>query len=1050
MQNLKKKWIAWLAVICMLATMIPLSAVMATAEDVNTGEAVFSNLKLQLIHRLPSQSDTDHKSALQIFVSGDGVNWSEGYKHTTADSGKWLCDTLPTIDLTALAGNVTGDELYIKVGMGAGDAGWCGIHQLRVEGTYAGASSATELVWDNYEGLTPVASDNVASAQAVVDAVPGIVDANNVKLGSCVVGGCGKTAIIPYYGGSYEETGAYITYKFDLDNKPVEPDVPDEPDGPVGDPVLSNLKLQMIHRLPSVSDTDYKSALQIFVSGDGVNWSEGYKHTTDGSGKWLCDTLPTIDLTALAGNVTGDELYIKVGMGAGDAGWCAIHQLRVIGTFVNGSEEKQMVWDNYEGLTPVMSSDVASAEAVVAAVPGIVAAHNVKLGKCVVDGCGKTAIIPFHAGSYEETGAHITYKFDLNGGDPIQPDAPADPEKPDEPDVPDIPDVPVDPDQTYKLDNLFFEYLGRLPENGEGKNKVHVALSKDGKEWVEVYVQNPFKDGSGNTAWLGGQYAKADLSEAAAAFLGTELTDLYVRIGLNAGINNWCAVEQIRFTGKVNGTDGTLLYEKYDEMSAGTNGFRSDKYIDSDLIRLAKISYDGAYVGVNPQPDMKIVTLQPGEPYDLADPQPYRCYITYKLLGAVDPDEVKPDDGGDNPGGPGEIEGELLNNNINMGYNVNFNGMEAGATDWYKDVYEIGAMKIFYDAGDNYVMLCPDSSKNDMGYGFVTYKITADEGQKLGLVGVSMKGRIFDLDADDSRGLTVEYSLDDGATWILAKHFYSTTVGNKQQTYKAALGIVDQSSVLVRITMSSGMNDWVGLTDLEIGTPGNVPSEYEIVYDSLMGSRNWLKDVYNAYMAGIFSSAEGYKTLTTDMQMTAEGKGYVEYLVIADEGKTLDGLKAIMLGRVFDFNNDVNRGLDISYSDDYGQNYTHVMRFDATENSAYSQEYIVDLNEAATGKASLLVRFDFNSAWGDWVAMESLTFTTGGNLPGDDDGDDGDDPTIPDDGDDNDDPIIPDDGDDNDDEDPSPETGDSLPYVAMALLMSATAAAFVLRKKQTN
>ena len=114
MQNLKKKWIAWLAVICMLATMIPLSAVMATAEDVNTGEAVFSNLKLQLIHRLPSQSDTDHKSALQIFVSGDGVNWSEGYKHTTADSGKWLCDTLPTIDLTdeQRAGLTYGNKLY--------------------------------------------------------------------------------------------------------------------------------------------------------------------------------------------------------------------------------------------------------------------------------------------------------------------------------------------------------------------------------------------------------------------------------------------------------------------------------------------------------------------------------------------------------------------------------------------------------------------------------------------------------------------------------------------------------------------------------------------------------------------------------------------------------------------------------------------------------------------------------------------------------------------------------------------------------------------------
>ena len=1039
MQNLKKKWIAWLAVVCMLATMIPLSVVMATAEDVNTGEAVFSDLKLQLIHRLPSQSDTDHKSALSIFVSGDGENWSDAYTYTTEGSGKWLCDNLPTIDLTEQAKIVTGHKLYIKIGLGAGDAGWCAIHQLRVEGTYADEDTATEFVWDKYEDLPANSgTDNASAAAAVVSAVPGIVAANNVKLGSCVVDGCGKTAIIPYYAGSYAETGAYITYAFDL--KGSEPEQPDVPDVPATGR-FSDLKLQLIHRLPSQGDTDHKSALNIFVSGDGENWSDAYVHTTQDAGKWLCDTLPTIDLTALAANVTGDKLYIKVGIGAGDPTWCMIHQLRIEGTYAGESTATEFVWDKYESLAANAGTDNASAAAaVVAAVPGIVDANNVKLAACVVDGCGKTGIMPYYAGSFAETNGYITYGFDLNSNQPIVPDEPVEKEK-------------------YTLDDLTFEYLGRLPENGEGKNKVHVALSKDGENWTEVYILNPFKDASGQAAWLGGQYSgEVNLAAAAADFIGTELTDLYVRIGLNAGINNWCAVEQIRFNGKVNGGDKQeLLYEKYDTMTHGSSDYRTAKYIDSDLIRLAKISYDGAYVGTNPQPDNKIVTLQPGEPYDLKDPQPYRCYITYKLLGEVDPNEVKPDDGGNNPDVPGDSGSELLSNTTNLGYAADFDKMENGATDWYKDVYEISAMKVFYDAGDNYTMLCPDSSKNQLGIGYVTYKVVGAEGQNLGLVGVSMKGRVFDLDADDSRGLTVEYSLDDGATWKVAKHIYSTTQGMKTQSYNAVLGMVQQDSVLVRIKMSSGMNDWVGLTDLAIMAPTQIaPGFYENFDGMRPGSMTWQNNVFNFNMMRLYTSPEGYSTLTTNMEVTDQGKGYVEYLIAAEEGKTLDGLKAIIIGRIFDFDNDVNRGLTVTCSDDYGVTYYDGARVAAGENSEYSQEYVLDLSAAAAGKNCLLVRIETNSKYWDWVGMESLEFVTddytppaGGDDDDDDDGNGGSTPILPGDDDDDGDPILPG-GDDDDGDEPSPETGDTVPYMALVLLMAAAMATVVLRKKQAN
>ena len=392
----------------------------------------FSNLKLQFIHRLPSQGDTDAKSALQIFVSGDGENWSDAYVHTTQDSGKWGCDTFTTIDLSTLAANVTGNKLYIKVGMGAGDNGWCLIHQLRVEGTYADETAPIEFVWDQYEGLTPNAgTDNATAAAEVIDAIPGIVDANNVKLASCVVGGCNHTGIMPYHGGSYEETNGYITYAFDLKEVPVEPDEPVIPD----DAIFSELLVQFIGRLPS---NDPKNRLYVSLSNDGINWTESVEYGGHGMDVWGCSNslsdpnvmtyFASIDVTEIAKSLTSDKFFVKVGMGAGNIDQVVLHQVRVAGIYVGETEQKDLFWDDYSSL-PAFSRDGSNtAEAVEhlkANVPHIVDANLAFLQHCGVDHQA-TGISPYHGGYYgepENVNGYVMYS--INGATlPEEPELP--------------------------------------------------------------------------------------------------------------------------------------------------------------------------------------------------------------------------------------------------------------------------------------------------------------------------------------------------------------------------------------------------------------------------------------------------------------------------------------------------------------------------------------------------------------------------------------------------------------------------------------------------
>ena len=105
----------------------------------------------------------------------------------------------------------------------------------------------------------------------------------------------------------------------------------------------------------------------------------------------------------------------------------------------------------------------------------------------------------------------------------------------------------------------------------------------------------------------------------------------------------------------------------------------------------------------------------------------------------------------------------------------------------------------------------------------------------------------------------------------------------------------------------------------------------------------------------------------------------------------------------------------------------------------------------AAGKTSLLLRIETNTGFWDWVGMQSLEFLTDDYTPDEPEIPDepgNDDPVTPDEPG-NDDPVTPDEPTEDDDTD-APATGDTWPYAAVAVLMVAVAAAFALRKKQTN
>ena len=1030
-----KKLLSLALALMMLMTMCIIPAV---AEETSSEPAALSSLLVQFIGRMPT---VDAKSGLFVSLSNDGETWTEAVEYKGHGQGVWGCANstnvagweqfFATIDVTEQAKGLNGDKFFVKVGMAAGDVSWTVLHQVRIVGTYVGDAAETEFFWDDYSNLPAWskkggAQDVTDATASVVSNVARIVSANNVYLQKCTVDHT-ATGISPYHGGYYGEpdnANGYVVYEINRDGS--LPDKPVDPPAEEGEKVY----FEILGRLPG--DSNDANLVQVMVGSDGETWNEAALWEGPNSDH-SSETYAKIDITD-AVDLTANNLYVKMNLAVFLAEWYSIRQLRI--THVNEGVETTLMHVIYDDMA-ISSEEYKSGLYVDSA--------NVQLrgtyDPSAKDPSGLTVNEDCDGQDGKGLGdAYITYKIVLKD----------EPVTPDEPDEPVIPDEPTD---GFVLSKLTFEYLGRLPDNGEGKNMVRVALSTNGKDWTLIYVQNPFKDGN-NAAWLGGQYSGVvDLTDAAKDFIGKEIPALYARFSFNAGITNWCAVEALRLTGTVDGSENVeLLYAEYDNMTSGSLDYRDAKYVDSDMIRLTNISYDGAYVGRYPSINGKLVVMTPVDAYDPTSGEDDRCYITYKILGDVDPDEVTPAPEPDDPN-VGGGDADVIGNETNLGYFVNFNTMENGSTEWHSAVYDTYAMKVFYDSGDKYTMLCPDASKNPMGIGYVTYKVVAPEGQSLGLVGLTMNGRVFDLDADDSRGLTVEYSLDGGTTWVKAKYYASTTTGRKDQGYSAALGIIDQNSVLVRITMSSGMNDWVGLTDLKIQVPNSIDVGFYENFDAMLpGSKKWQNNVFSFNMMTIYSSDEGYNTLTTNQNVTDRGLGYVEYLIIAEEGKTLDGLQAIITGRIYDFNHDANRGLTITCSDDYGMTYYAGGRIAAGEASAYDQEFIMDLSAAAAGKTSLLLRVETNTGFWDWVGMQSIEFLADDYTPDEpdepDEPADPDEPVNPDEPADPDEPIDPP-SDGNEDVD-APATGDTWPYAAVAVLMMAVAAAFILRKKQTN
>ena len=491
----------------------------------------------EFLGRMPG--DVNDANKVQVMVGSDGNTWKEaalleGPRDNHSESTRLVANITDAVDLTA-------NNLYVKVNLISYLAEWCSARQMRVVHIVDGVENV--LMDVNYDNMA-IGSEDYKSGL--------YVDSANVQLRGTYDPAANDPSGLTMNEDCDGQDGKalgdnYITYKIPLR----------EPEVTGGR--FSNLKLQFIHRLPSQGDTDAKSALQIFVSGDGENWSDAYVHTTQDSGKWGCDTFTTIDLSTLAANVTGNKLYIKVGMGAGDNGWCLIHQLRVEGTYADETDPIEFVWDQYEGLTPNAGTDNATAAAeVIDAIPGIVDANNVKLASCVVGGCGHTGIMPYYGGSYEETAGYITYAFDLK-------------------------EVPVEPD--VPSDKVYFEIYGRLPGDENGTNLVQVLVGTDGATWNEAtQYEGPIGEHSSET------YAKIDITDA----VDLTANNLYIKVNPAVYLAEWYSIRQIRVTRvAADGTETTLLYVIYDDMAIGSEDYKSGLYVDSANVQL-RGTYDAA------------------------------------------------------------------------------------------------------------------------------------------------------------------------------------------------------------------------------------------------------------------------------------------------------------------------------------------------------------------------------------------------------------------------------------------------------------------------
>ena len=317
-----KKVLSLALALMMLLTMcvVPVAAEDAiTDSNTESAEPIFDQLLVQFIGRLPSN---DAKNGVFVSLSNDGETWTEPVVYSGHGMDVWGCANtvnptfLGTIDVTEQAKALTSDKFYVKVGMGAGDTTWTVLHQVRIAGTYAGATEQTEFFWEDYsnlEAFNRTGSNAVEAAEDIVSKVPYAVSANNAYLYSCPVDHT-ATGLSPYYPGYYgepENVNAHVVYGINI-----EPEQPEEP--------TDKVYFEILGRLPG--DGNGANTVQLMVGADGETWNEAtlWEGPLDNHGE---STYAKIDITD-AVDLSANDLYIKMNLTAYLAEWYSVRQIR--------------------------------------------------------------------------------------------------------------------------------------------------------------------------------------------------------------------------------------------------------------------------------------------------------------------------------------------------------------------------------------------------------------------------------------------------------------------------------------------------------------------------------------------------------------------------------------------------------------------------------------------------------------------------------------------------------------------------------------------------
>ncbi|MBR3779223.1 MAG: hypothetical protein IKL13_05835 [Clostridia bacterium] len=366
------------------------------------------------------------------------------------------------------------------------------------------------------------------------------------------------------------------------------------------EPIFDQLLVQFIGRLPS---NDAKNGVFVSLSNDGENWTEPVVYSGHGMDMWGCANtvnptyLGTIDVTEQAKALTSDKFYVKVGMAAGDITWTVLHQVRIAGTYAGATEQTEFFWEDYSKLAAFnrtgSNADEAAAD-VVNKVPYAISAHNAFLYSCPVDHTA-TGLSPYHPGYYgepENVNAHVVYGINIE------------PEQPEEP-----------------TDKVYFEFLGRMPGDANGANKVQVMVGSDGETWTEAALLEGALDNHSEST-----YFKVDITKS----VDLSANNLYVKMNLIAYLAEWCSARQIRVTHvAADGTETVLMHVIYDDMAIGSVEYKSGLYVDS-----ANMQLRGTYDPTAKDPSGLTMT----EDHDGQDSAGLGDnYITYKIVLKEEP-----------------------------------------------------------------------------------------------------------------------------------------------------------------------------------------------------------------------------------------------------------------------------------------------------------------------------------------------------------------------------------------------------------------------------